>query len=142
MKQYGTRAIDIYDECCNSLGFHSFERGKFGRQQELFAMNATKEGYCVWFLAHSNWTATKNGKWENEIFDSIKHIDEKWDDPMIKRFGEDAEIRVVFAKQKNGMYVFLGVYKCLFIDDDKRVKRYEIISDKYPDGSNNERELT
>lgn len=133
MKPCVIRAQDIYDECCNSLDFNTFKRGKFGGQQELFAMNATKEGYCVWFLAHSNWTTTKNGKWANEIFDGIKHIDEKWDNPMIKRFGEDKEIRVVFEKQNNGTYVFLGVYRCLFIDDDKKVKRYVIISDKYPE---------
>ena len=79
-------------------------------------MDTTKEGYSVWFLANNNWRATKNGKWANEIFDGNKHIDEKWDDPDIKRFEEEANIRVVFAKQKNDIYVFLGIYKCLFID--------------------------
>lgn len=132
MNVYGTKAQDIYDECCKQLGFKSYYRGLFGMLQELYALNATKEGYSVWFLAHSNWTATSNGKWSNEIHDGIKYIDEFWDDTTIGRFKEDAEIRVTFAKKKNNKYVFLGIYKCLFIDDVKRVKRYEIISDKYP----------
>lgn len=131
MNVYGTKAQDIYDECCIQLAFKSYYRGLFGMLKKLYALNATKEGYSVWFLAHSNWTATSNGKWSNEIHHGIKYIDEFWDNNTIGKLNEDAEIRVTFAKKKN-YYVFLGIYKCLYIDNQKRVKRYKIISDKYP----------
>lgn len=132
LKLYGTKAQDIYDECCIVLGFNALDRGKFGAQQLLHATNATKEGYSVWFIAHSNWTETDNDKWRNEIFNGIKNIDEKWNNPKLNRYGEESEMRLTFAKRKNQGYFFLGIYKCLFINNEKQIKRYEIISDKYP----------
>ena len=130
MHSYGTVAQAIYDCCCSAFGWDNALRGRFGGQQELYAENATPEHYSVWFLAHSTWTGSKNGKWSNEIYDGIKHIKEHWDDITNPRFASDDEIRVVFAK-KSGAYFFLGIYKCISIDSVAQTKTYELIADEY-----------
>lgn len=128
---YGTVAQKIYDSCCAAFGWDKNKRGLFGRQQELYAEDATPEKYSVWFLAHSNWTDTRNGQWSNKIYHKIKHINERWDDITKPRFESDAEIRVVFAKNRDRKYVFLGIYKCLSIDTATKTKIYELIADEY-----------
>lgn len=94
-------------------------------------MSATKEGYSVWFLAHSNWTESKGGKWSNEIKDGTKHIIEYWD-KIDDRFNNDTRTRVVFAKRQS-QYLFLGVYKFVENDWKTRTKEYEQISSYYPE---------
>ena len=131
-KYYGTTAKDIYSQCCDVLNWEKKEIGKFGQQQELYAMDATPEKFSVWFLAHSNWTATKNGKWRNFIDTGKGIIEEYWDDKSIARFDKDKEPRVVFAKDKSNKYLFLGVFENEIIDKQNGLKRYKKISDVYP----------
>lgn len=105
---YGGQAQAIYDECCKIFDWDRTKRGLFGRQQILYAENATPEGYSPWFLPHNNWTATKGGNWFNTILGDT--IEEMW---VEKKEGlyYDQTMRVTFAKRKTGEYVFLGVYK-------------------------------
>ena len=117
--------------CCKKYGFDNGFAWLFGRRQELYAMSATKEGYSVWFLAHSNWTESKGGKWSNEIKDGTKHIIEYWD-KIDDRFNNDTRTRVVFAKRQS-QYLFLGVYKFVKNDWKTRTKEYEQISSYYPE---------
>lgn len=131
-KYYGTTAKEIYSQCCDVFNWEKKEIGKFGQQQELYAMDATPEKFSVWFLAHSNWTATKNGKWHNSIDTSKGIIEEYWDDKSIARFDKDKEPRVVFAKDKTNKYLFLGVYENESIDEKNSVKAYRKISNVYP----------
>ena len=132
-KLYGTASNRIYEACIPVFGFAQEGLKEFGWNNHMYAKAATKEGYSVWMLAHSNWTDTKNGKWRNTISEGFRLITEDW--------GENAaglekelpdEIRVTFAKDASGVYVFLGVFKCALIDPEKRIKIYERISDKYP----------
>ena len=132
-KKYGTASNRIYEACIPVFGFAQEGLKEFGWNNHMYAKAATKEGYSVWMLAHSNWTDTKNGKWRNTISEGFRLITEDW--------GENAaglekelpdEIRVTFAKDTAGVYVFLGVFKCALIDPEKRIKQYELISDKYP----------
>lgn len=132
-KKYGTASNRIYEACIPVFGFAQEGLKEFGWNNHMYAKAATKEGYSVWMLAHSNWTDTKNGKWRNTISEGFRLITEDW--------GENAaglekelpdEIRVTFAKDASGVYVFLGVFKCALIDPEKRIKIYERISDKYP----------
>ena len=110
----GTRAIDNYDRCCSLFGFKKALRGNFAPQKLLYAKNATKEGYSVWMLAHSNLTENyqqtkaRGGKWYN-IFLTSNTIKKIWINP--NEYVEDNSTRICFAKNKQGVYVFKGVYK-------------------------------
>ncbi len=107
-KGYGGQAQAIYDECCERFGWDRTKRGLFGRQQILYAENATPENYSPWFLPHNSWTETKGGNWFNVIKEET--IEEMW---IEERYGlhYDKTKRVTFAKTKAGAYVFLGVYE-------------------------------
>ena len=134
---YGTRAKDVYEKMCDRFGWKRYLSGNFARQKKLYAENATPEGYAVWFAAHSNWTSTSCGVWNNTIVFGDR-IDESW---PLKTFYSPKyvhtldEVRVVFAR-RDYEYTFIGVYKCVgwkeIYDDmweEKRMlKTYKLIS--------------
>lgn len=136
-KGYGTRAQDIYDDCCKKFGWDYTKRGLFAPQKPLYAAGATPEGYSPLFLAHSNWTESKGSNWTNTITGTT--IEEKWDEVGYD-FYHDEYTRVVFAKSKycNWNYVFIGVYKPVAHREEKLpngitrwVKVFERVSDEY-----------
>lgn len=127
----GAKAKTIYEMCCKRYGFKQEYSGKFGLRQGLYAADATPEGYSVWFLAHSNWTGTENGKWKNTIKPLERIITEQWNH-LDSRFYYDNGIRIVFAKNKNMRYVFLGIYKVKGSNISTRTKEYELMCTKYP----------
>ncbi|MBR4013534.1 MAG: hypothetical protein IKJ00_04480 [Clostridia bacterium] len=137
----GTRAIDNYDRCCSLFGFKRSLRGNFGQQRMLYAKNATQEGYSVWMLAHSslNESFNRNRRWYN-IFVYPDIIREIWFVPSdISASQEDHSYRVCFAKNKNGEYVFQGIYEPQKIDWEKApdgktelVRTFKKISQIYP----------
>ncbi len=131
---YGTKAYDIYMQCCKNLGFFTYQKGKFQLQQILYAVPATPKGYAVWMLPHNNLTGTAKS-WANIINDD--KIYEVW------RMNDDGESsnRLAFIKQANGEYVFMGIYTLEKKDVINRtidgipikvVKTYKRFSDKYP----------
>lgn len=131
---YGTNAYEIYVQCCRNLGFFTYQKGKFGPQQILYAVPATPEGYAVWMLPHNNLTGDATS-WANIINDD--KIYEVW---RIDDDGESSD-RVTFIKQANGEYVFMGIYTLEKKDVINRtidgipikvVKTYKRFSDKYP----------
>ena len=130
MHPYGGVAKSIYDFCCKKFGFDESKRGCFGKQKKLYAQNATKEGYAVWFLSNSNWTNTDNGVWKNTIEDDLELITQHSNDLKIE-MASLGEIRVVFAK-RNGQYLFLGIYQCTSSDNIKKTDIYMRITSKYP----------
>ena len=136
-KGYGTRAQEIYDDCCKKFAWDYTKRGLFAPQKPLYAAGATREGYSPWFLAHSNWTESKGGNWTNTITQNT--IEQKWDVPG-DDFYNDTYTCVAFAKSKhcNWNYVFIGVYKPVGHRKEKSpngttlwIKIYERISDEY-----------
>lgn len=105
-KIYGNKALYIYDMCCAVLNFHPSKRENFQRRRILFAQNATPDGYAVWMLPHNNYTGDASSCWANIIEGDV--IYEAWN---IHETGVINDTRVTFAKQGNGEYVFMGVYK-------------------------------
>lgn len=113
---YGNNAKEAYLKCCDRFGWGKRYAYDFGIKKSLYATNATREGYSVWFLANSNWTGTNNGIWQNEIFLERQEILESWAKKRTDLFG-DKSTRVVFAKRDIG-YVFIGVYEFLDVIKD------------------------
>ncbi len=130
-KKYGTSGKDIYEKCVKAYSFAPGLSQRF--MFHMYAQNATKEGYSVWMLVHSNWTDTKNDNWSNTISEGYRLITEDWRENDKDQEKEPRnETRVTFAKDAAGAYVFLGVFRCMLSDPEKRIKKYELISDKYP----------
>ena len=81
----------------------------------MYASNVTKEGYGVWFIAHSNYTDFVASNWGNDFIYSDDVIKEHWKDTDIPGFTENLNTRVVFAKKGgvvgNYNYYFMGVYE-------------------------------
>ena len=104
--QYGRVAKDIYLECCSAFGFNRRKAGSFGRQRLLYDTDCTVEGYDVWMLPHSDLTGDTNENWWNFIDDGGKKI------IQYNRVKDDysANLRLTFVKQKNGYYVYMGIY--------------------------------
>ena len=131
---YGTKAYDIYVQCCRNLGFFTEKKSDFLPRRSLYASKATPEGYAVWMLPHNNLTGDATS-WANIINDD--KIYEVW---RIDDDGESSD-RVTFIKQANGEYVFMGIYTLEKKDVINRtidgipikvVKTYKRFSDKYP----------
>ena len=138
---YGTRAISVYDEMCERFGWRKGMRGYFAPRQPLYANPATKEGYAVLFLAHSNWTATEGGVWRNTIF-YLNKIEESWPIDVFnspKYYHSKDEVRVTFAQNGTG-YVFIGAYKVdhweekydPYFKTNRMIKTYKLLSNTYP----------
>lgn len=122
---------EMYMTCvAGALTLTSVKRDRFC-QKKLFASDATKEEYAVWIIANSNWTRTKGGKWQNVISGDFETINEYWDKNALDEFELDEIDRVVFAKSKDNVYIFLGEYKCAEIKHQDNVKIYKRISKTY-----------
>lgn len=131
-KPLGSVAKEVYSECVKELGFDKSKTGLFGKQQDLYAKAATKEGYSVWMLRHSNWTDSKSDGWTNNILDDGDKIEETWDNPSMGDFSNDKSRRVVFAyDKKQGSYIFLGIFDVESIDHSRGIKTYNRISTSY-----------
>ena len=144
----GTKALDTYKTCCDKFGFKTALSGNFARQKLLYAKNATREGYGIWMIAHSSLnesynTAKESGrKWYN-IFVGPDKIRKIWF--RADEYVQDDSIRVCFAKEANGAYVFKGVYKPVKADFEEVfpgktewVRTFERISVTYPFEENKE----
>lgn len=131
---YGTKAYDIYMQCCRNLGFFTDKKYNFLPRRILYASKATPEGYAVWVLPHNNLTGDATS-WANIIND-----DKIYEVCRVDDDGESSD-RVTFIKQANGEYVFMGIYTLEKKDVINRtidgipikvVKTYKRFSDKYP----------
>ena len=132
---YGTAAKDIYEACCDAFDWNKYESKCFGWQTPNYSEIATKEGYSVWFLAHSNWTDSDTADVKNQI--SETYMEQWWaesDHP-----NATTRKRLIFAKKDNH-YIFLGVFK--FIGKERtemrdskiyHIERFDLISEKYPE---------
>lgn len=131
-KRYGETAQKIYLDCCDKIGFDRRLAGCFAKQKPLYADNATKEGWPVWFLANSNFTGTRADRWRNKISVNFQYIEESWTYvDELKRDLSDLGERVVFAKI-DGSYIFLGVYVLEKQDDQKSLRIFKKVGETYP----------
>lgn len=139
---FGGNAREAYDRLCREFNWDPSKRNDFAMLKPLYSIDATEEGYSVWFLAHSNLNGTKGGIWNNKIYrkKSIYYntIEERWDEPNPGLY-EDQTTRVTFVKLSNGKYTFLGVFKFDKIEEKydgtgKRywLKTYSLVSEQYP----------
>ena len=130
---YGTSATGIFSAGCEAFAWDISESKQFGWNTPNYSDIATKEGYSVWFLAHSNWTATDNSKVRNVI--SETYIEQLWDVP--NHPAATTRKRLVFAKKDN-LYMFLGIYE-LVGNDEVRVRgektfyveRFNLVAEEY-----------
>lgn len=124
----GTKALEIYDECCELFGWKRSLRGEFGPQRRLWAGKATPENYDVWFVSRSNINGANNDSWNNTVDNARGTITVDWHIP----FEGVAGTRVTFVKNREGQYVFYGVYSCT-LDYSARREICTRISDRYPE---------
>lgn len=132
---YGTAAKDIFEAGCNAFAWNQYESKCFGWQTPNYSEIATKEGYSVWFLAHSNWTDTDTTGVKNKI--SETYMEQWWmesDHPTATN-----RKRLIFAKKDNH-YIFLGLFKFIGkermeIQDEKvyYIERFDLVAEKYPE---------
>ncbi len=141
-KAYGTKAIDIYEKCCEIFGFDITEKSKFGMYAILYSEIATSEGYSVWFLPHSiNLTGTHNNHVENWIH--LDRVEQWWFDKNHEGRPQKRK-RLMFYK-KNNVYYFGGVF---LFDGNERieekggrvylVERFDCVSEVYPEKNNSD----
>lgn len=105
-KTYGKKALDIYKNGCKYLGFDKSKSKFFNKLQLLYATDCSPEGYSVLMFAHSDVNGETNGTWINIIDKDKYYIYTENREPQPKN-----ERRITFVKQKDGYYVFIGVYK-------------------------------
>ena len=138
-KQYGGKALTIYENGIKHLYFNPVKKHFFDLQQILYAQDCTKEGYSVWMLPYSTLNGKSNGSWANFIEIENKEIIQYAfvKDPYLH---EPDEKRLAFVKQKNGNYVFLGVYYLKkrisnYFNNGKCVAKeiYGLLSENYPE---------
>lgn len=134
MHAYGTTAKDIYKAGVDNFDWDGSKTGKFGQQKLLYDLDCTGEGYSVWFLPYSNLTAikNKNANWENYISSDFKLIKESWNNINSNvDFFYDNTKRITFIKQKNGQYVYIGIFQAQKIDPSTKCKYYKRIGEDY-----------
>lgn len=137
---YGTSAQKIYDDCCEKLGFKKAKRGYFGKQMKLYSDYATKEGYGVLFLPYSNFNnhfkdIEEEKPWKNFLSSDLKYIKENWKNEYKLEYANFDCKRVVFIKQHNQQYVFIGIYECKKIDKNESYVLYEQVSKTYSENT-------
>lgn len=149
----GTNTSVLYKKLCESFGFDKSESGNFGHQGALlYANDVSKEHYSVWCLTNTNWNKKKDYEkcnWYDEISNDKDNseIIENWNkelwtkgdkksQELCNKFYNHKDTRLTFVKFKDGNYYFLGVYEFTERDDENKVKKFRLISTKYPISEN------
>lgn len=131
-RSFGSVAQDIYIRFCDEFGWNYRLSEKYGPRMKLFAKNATKEGYAVWFLPHSNLTDTETSIWKNWLSEDGLILEERWDRIAEDLYSED--VRVTFIKKDNEYY-FIGLFAVESLKNATEgigyIKKYKRISDCY-----------
>ena len=129
---YGKKAIDVYEEACNVFGWDSSKKGYFSPKKMLYEKECTKEGYAVWFLTYSNLNNYNNSaaNWIDYVSSNFEVVKEVWKN-LDERFFNDNEKRVTFAKQKNGQYIYLGIFQAKEWDEENKCKTFCRVAESY-----------
>lgn len=128
---YGKAAREIYEKCCKEFGWDKTKSGAFDKQQHLFAADATPENESVWFLSHSNLGKDDGGSWKNTVSKDLSKIEEKWLNDSPEFDDNCTENRIVFVKEKDDCYYFLGIYGFAVKDNVQRIKTYTLLKNEY-----------
>ena len=129
-RAYGRKAKDIYLEGYYNFGWKYSKLGSFCSQKILWEKDCSREGYSVWFLPYSNLNNYKNpySNWTNFVGSDFKVIKEYWKE-IDDRFYNDEDVRITFVKQKNGQYLYLGIFQAQEMDRENRCKTYYRVDD-------------
>ena len=138
-QDFGTNSKEAYELLAMRYSWYKDAAENFGQEGALlYAGNVTPEGYSVWFIGHSNLTGTESRKWKNIVSLDWNTIDMIW---KVAPPDEDYDLayRVVFVKENDGHYRFLGVCKktpahFTKLSNGKAawVENYTCVSDCYP----------
>ena len=125
--------LKIYGKLVNPFNLNK-SAYKNPEGDSLYAKDA-REDVSVWFLGHNNLydeINKKNTGWNNIISD--EYVEETWffhsmnDKNRKKKFNDyknecnkAKKPRAVFAKLKEGLYVFIGIYKIIEFIDFKQI---------------------
>lgn len=129
---YGSAAKDIYYKGCEAFGWDRSKLNSFGPLQLLFSKKCTDEGYSIWFLPYSNLNNRKNPKanWRDLVSNDFTTIKENWNS-IDERFHGDTDKRLTFVSQKNGQYLYLGIFQAKEIDEENKCKIFRRIDTNY-----------
>ncbi len=130
-KNYGDNAFEMYEECSAIFGWNRNNAFEFDGSHQWYASKTTLEGYDVWVLYHNNWTDTRTSHWLNELSDDEERIIEHNCNPGSYYWTEDYGMRLVFARNKAGEFLFLGLYEVESVDYEKKIKTYKRIAREY-----------
>ena len=117
---------------CKAFGWDYSNVHSFGSLQILFSKHCTAEGYSVWFLPYSNLNNRKNPRanWRDLIDIDFTTIKEYWNS-IDERFYCDKDKRLTFASQKNGQYIYLGIFQAQEINELDKCKIFKRIDTNY-----------
>ena len=122
-KPYGTKAKDIYIQCCNLFGWDKIKSSEFGMMKPLYGHKVTDKGTkYVWFICKCNWyndllIEDENGIKHHRNFihtssdGKVLSIDEYQQNAPYDGIAYPLRDRITFAKNKQGQYVFLGIFR-------------------------------
>ena len=127
---YGTNSKVIYENICKYLPRDKSLINNFGWHTSMYAQNATQEGYAVWLIGYSNITDASKEKKVNIISPDRKTITTYLDNENTSSYAN--ELRVVFVKEKSGLFVFYGIYKCIESSIGSNIEQFELVTTKYP----------
>lgn len=132
-REYGSNSRTIYENMCNSFGWDRTQMDCFAWGKSLCAVRADKERLRdVWFIYNPNYNLNLNdvSKNENKPIDTIIDNGEaiKETIPFSYETSHTQE-RIVFVKNANNKYEFLGIFSC---DENARVRTWHRIATVYP----------
>lgn len=133
-REYGTNSKMIYINMCESFGWDKTQIGCFSRGRSLCAVRADRERIRdVWFIYNpkddANLTNVRDN--DNKPIDTILDNGETIREIIpIHYETEHTPEKLVFAKNQNGKYMFLGIYKCN--DEGTHTRIWHRIATEYP----------
>ena len=140
-RAYGRKAQEIYNLCCDLFGWDKRLSGKFAPQKPLYGHKAADNGTKdVWFICKCNWyndlliTTIENGKvvekHRNYIYPDLSHIEE-YQINVQNTNDYPLQDRITFVKNKQGQYIFVGVYRSKEPTSRRCDRTFYRISDNY-----------
>lgn len=145
-RSYGRKAKEVYIQCCNWFGWDKSKANEFGIMRPLYGLRAdntkTKD---IWFICSNNLynpryvDALVNGHREKRLRNNIiatndgktLAIEECQPDEPYPDKVYPLRDRIVFAKDKKGDYVFLGVYRAKEPASRAHLREFYKIADDY-----------
>lgn len=132
-REYGTNSQNIFLNMCESFGWDKTQKDCFRWGNSLCAEYAdTERKRDVWFISKPNYNLKLVHVQDNEnkpidtIIDDGDSIREQIPSSYCPNHNVE---RIVFARNANGKYVFMGIYHC---DAGNYVRMWHRIATEYP----------